>query len=285
MSARTMAWGWQVIFSGILENKNAAKLVLLRLCDRADPDGICWPGHGKTAKELRLSKTIVKESVKIFEEMDLLTIRRRVDDAGDPGSNLYILNLDLEFSAVAEEVGQPVPHPESARGGSATAPPLGQPVPQGGALADPEPKIEPKIKSKSKRARVARAYAPADAGAAAAKPVEKGKEDKARRVWPSGLVSWVPADVTQCMRLEQDVPAGELAAAVAVEREAGRDPLPGRIAARLLRQRQAVQRAAVAEQVEARTARLDAESRARGERDMQELMALQAHQTTQDRDS
>ena len=138
MSARTMAWGWQVIFSGILENKNAAKLVLLRLCDRADPDGICWPGHGKTAKELRLSKTIVKESVKIFEEMDLLTIQHRTADEGDPGSNLYRLNLALEFSAADEGVGQPVPHPESARGGSATAPPLGQPVPQGGAVADPE---------------------------------------------------------------------------------------------------------------------------------------------------
>lgn len=276
-----MAWGWLVIFSGILENKNAAKLVLLRFCDRADPEGICWPGHNKTAADLGLSKTIVKESVKLFESLDLLRIQHRMSNEGDPTSNLYILNLNLEFCTEAKKgVGQPVPHPESAPGGALSAPPVGQPVPQGGALADPELKKEPLRITKSST-RVARVPAPASAGAAA---LAENKE-KARRVRQSGLVTWYPDDAVECESLERQTPAPELAAAVAAEREAGRDPLPGRITARLLQQRQAAQSAAAAEQVEARTARLDAESRARGERDMQELMALQAHQTTQDRDS
>ena len=136
-----------------------------------------------------------------------------------------------------------------------------------------------KPKQKSSSTRVARVHAPADAGAAAAPTI------KARRVRVSGLVTWYPEDVGESEILELQTPSSELESAVAAEHAAGRDPLPGRVACRLLLQRQAAQSAAAAEQVEARTARLDAESRARGERDMQELMALQPHQTTQDHDS
>ena len=270
MSARATCWGHAIIKAGVLESTVSAKLVLLSIADRADESGKCQHSSTSIARGLFISDTTVKTAIKYLGARGVLhIIRRQSEDCNVNLSNLYLLQIPAEFATdalvktEAEGVGQIPPHGVEIRRG---------------AKSDPGLK-RTKIKSKSNHARVA---APADAGAAAAKPVEK---DKARRVWPSGLVSWVPADVTQCMRLEQDVPAGELAAAVAAEREASRDPLPGRIAARLLQQRQAAQSAAAAEQVEARTARLDAESRARGERDMQELMALQAHQTTQDRDS
>ena len=281
MSARSMAWGWLVIFSGILENKNAAKLVLLRFCDRADPDGICWPGHNKTAADLGLSKTIVKESVKLFESLDLLRIQHRMSNEGDPTSNLYILNLNLEFCTEAKKgVGQPVPHPESAPGGALSAPPVGQPVPQGGALADPELKKEP-VRVTSSSARVARVPAQAQAGATAA---AGQRASKARRERASGLVTWDAADRAAAERIEQQIPADELAGAVAAERAAGLDPLPGRVAARLQQQRQKAQSAAAAEQAERRAAAIQAESRRRGDRELAELMAAQAHQTSQGRD-
>ncbi len=286
MSARTMAWGWHIIFSGVLENKNAAKLVLLRICDRADSDGICWPGHGKTANELRLSKTIVKESIKLFESLNLLTIRHRMSDEGDATSNLYILNLDIQFCAQeAEErsgVGQPVPHPESARGGSASAPPLGQPVPQGGALADPEPKREPVIQKKQQHAR-ARVHAPANAGAAAAEPVKKGKENKAFRII-SGVECWSPEDSASAMALADLHGQEAVLDAVKALKDQGIAPVPGRVATALARAAAAARATAASATAAARIAQLERASRARADRDMQELMAMEAHQTSQERD-
>lgn len=295
-----MAWGWSIIHSGILKNKTAAKLVLLKLGDRADPEGRCWPGHQRTARDLDLSKTVVKESIRMFQQLNLLQVEHRKCDEGDYISNIYLLNLNfvpLEQGEKNQEqqdeealvVGHSPPHPGRGPGGGAfSAPPgsrrapgVGHSPPQGGAESAPESKRESVIRSSS--ARVARVPAPASAGTAAL--AENENKEKARRVRQSGLVTWNADDAVECESLERQTPAPELAAAVAAEREAGRDPLPGRITARLLQQRQAAQSAAAAEQVEARTARLDAESRARGERDMQELMALQAHQTAQDRDS
>ncbi len=293
MSAQTMAWGWSIIHSGILENKTAAKLVLLKLADRADPEGRCWPGHQRTARDLSLSKTVVKESIRMFQQLNLLQVEHRKCDEGDYISNIYLLNLNFVPPAQGEEtqeeevvVGHSPPHPRRWPGGGAlsappgarAAPRVGHSPPQGGAESAPESKREPVIQKKQQHAR-SRVPSPASAGDAAE------NKEKARRVRQSGLVTWYPDDAVECESLERQTPASELAAAVAAERGVGRDPLPGRVAARLLQQRQATQNAADAEQVEARLARLDAESRARGARDMQELMALKAHQTTQDRDS
>ena len=100
----------------------------------------------------------------------------------------------------------------------------------------------------------------------------------------SGLVTWNADDAVECESLERQTPAPELAAAVAAERGVGRDPLPGRVAARLKQQRQAAQHAAAAEQADARLARIDAASRRRAELDLQEMMALQSSQTSQERE-
>ncbi len=295
-----MAWGWSIIHSGILENKTAAKLVLLKLADRADPEGRCWPGHQRTARDLWLSKTVVKESIRMFQQLNLLQVEHRKCDEGDYISNIYLLNLNfvpLEQGEETQEeevvVGHSAPHPGrwlgggafSAPPGSLSAPRVGHSPPQGGAESAPESKREPAIQKKQQHAR-ARVPSPADAGegeSAAAEPVEK--KGKARRVRPSGLVTWGADDRHEAERLEQQTPAAELAAAVAAERAAGRDPLPGRVAGRLLQQRQEQQSATAAEQAERRLARIDAESRARGGRELEELMALQGHQTAQERDS
>ena len=130
---------------------------------------------------------------------------------------------------------------------------------------------KPKQKSSSTRA-------PASAGDAAAPRI------KARRVRVSGLVTWYPEDAVASEILELQTPPSELAEAVAAEQAAGREPVPGRVACRLLQQRQAAQHAAAAEQAARRVAAIDAESRRRGDRDMAELMARKANQTTQERD-
>ena len=137
---------------------------------------------------------------------------------------------------------------------------------------------ESKQKSSTRASRV-----PARAGAAAASSAAR-IQSKARRVRASGLVTWYPEDEVESEILELQTPPSELAAAVAAEQAAGREPVPGRVACRLLQQRQAEQRAEAAEQAERRAAAIQAASRRRGDRDMAELMALNANQSVQVRD-
>ena len=273
-----MAWGWQIVFSGILQNRTSAKLVLLRICDRADSDGICWPGHGKTAKELRFSKTTVKESIKLFEELNLLHKKHRRSEEGDPSSNLYILHLDF--------IPPHSPHLETEQGGgsasapprSASAPGVGQPAPQGGALSDPEPKIEPtkKQQQQSARARV-------DAGAAAAKLNKKDKENKALRIVHC-VHAWNQDDVLVTLALAAQHGIEAVQAAAKTLQNQGIAPLPGRVAQELQRRAGAAAAASAAAAAEARAARIDAQSRERAERDIAELMAIQRNQQRQESD-
>lgn len=287
-----MAWGWQVIFSGILENKNAAKLVLLRLADRADPEGVCWPGHNKTARELRISKTIVKDSIKIFEQLNLLHKKHRWSEDGDSTSNLYILNLNFVPAGNEEEdegVGQPASHLQTKQGGGSTsdpplsvsAPGVGQPAPQGGAQVDPEPKKEPVTISSSTRA--ARGPAPAGAGAsdaaAAEEPIVKAHPNKALRLI-HGVACWVPEDERAVAALLELFGQLALEAASATVLASGATPLPSRVLAALQARASEAQERQQREQAEARVARLEAASRARAERDLAELMALRDNQAS-----
>ena len=107
---------------------------------------------------------------------------------------------------------------------------------------------------------------------------------KARRVRVSGLVTWYPEDVVASEILELQTPPSELAEAVDAEQAAGREPVPGRVACRLLQRRQAAQHAAAAEQAARRVAAIEEASRRRGDRDTAELMALKANQSKQERD-
>lgn len=105
MSARAMAWAWDIIRSGIFENRHAAKLVLLRLADRADPEGKCWPGHQRTALDLCVSKTIVKESIRLLISYELLHSESRKSEDGDFATNLYFLHLSFSPRSGAPEGG------------------------------------------------------------------------------------------------------------------------------------------------------------------------------------
>ncbi len=292
MSVRALTWGWQVIFSGILENKNAAKLVLLRLADRADPEGVCWPGHQKTARELRLSKSIVKDSIKTFEQLNLLHKKHRLSEEGDSTSNLYILNLNyVPLDDGGGEVGQPPAHPEKDRQGGSTSgppgplggPPVGQPQAHGGSTSGPEPKKEPVTGSSSSTREPAPATA--GAGAAAAESVECAQQNKALRSLRviHGVVCWNQEDQCTTAALLETFGLEALEAAAAAVLTGGATPLPSRVLDQLQRLTSAAQERQRGEQAEARLACLDAESRRRGVQDMAELLATQANQARQER--
>lgn len=125
--------------------------------------------------------------------------------------------------------------------------------------------------------------APAFAGAAAAEPFEKGKEHKAFRIM-SGVECWTHEDpaITAVLLEQHGVEAVQRVAQAL--RTAGVAPVPSRVGRELQQRAAAALKAAARTGADERSARLEAESRRRGDREMVELMALQALQTTQGRD-
>ncbi len=105
MSAEATAWAWRVIASTPLKCLNS--LVLLRLADRADPGGVCWPGHERTARDLHASERGVRAALQDLKNLGLIKIEHRHDAQGRNLSNLYHLNLSL--SAGDEGRGQNLP--------------------------------------------------------------------------------------------------------------------------------------------------------------------------------
>lgn len=94
MSARAMAWAWEIIpdLTTPIE-----KLVLLRLADRADPEGKCWPGVEKTARDLGVTETSIRRAVRGLINLGLLTSTPR-KIGGRNTSHLYQLIIEQKFN-------------------------------------------------------------------------------------------------------------------------------------------------------------------------------------------
>ena len=142
-------------------------------------------------------------------------------------------------------------------------------------------------KQKSSSMRVARGHAPADAGegeSAAAEPVEKAtKETKAFQII-QGVECWTREDpATTAVLLEQHGVVA-VASVAAAFRVLGIAPVPGRVARELQRRAAAARDAKKHAAADERALRLEEESRRRGERELAELMALQARQPSEERD-
>lgn len=95
MSARATAFSWRVIGAGTLTGP-AHALVLLKLGDRADDRGICWPGHERTARDCSLTDKTARAAAKALEELGILLVERRRDTAGRNLSNRYRFNFNWE---------------------------------------------------------------------------------------------------------------------------------------------------------------------------------------------
>lgn len=113
MSAEATAWAWRVIRAVSSDGTGiglAARMVLLKLADRADDRGVCWPGHEKTAMDCGLSEVGARKAALELEARGLLKVERRMDSSGRNLSNRYTLPLSLLF-------GPPPPPPNSGCGG------------------------------------------------------------------------------------------------------------------------------------------------------------------------
>ena len=90
MSAKASAWAWSII-DGL---KSAEKLVLLRLADHANDQGVCWPGKDSLAVMCCMSKRTVDFAIETLAARHLISVVKRTTETGKNRSNVYELHLD-----------------------------------------------------------------------------------------------------------------------------------------------------------------------------------------------
>lgn len=93
MTIRAMNWAWGI------ELAPALKLVLLKLADRANDDGECWPGNASIAQACCIGERTLIRYLAQLEALGLVEKRSRYDENGRRQSNVYLLDLDGSLSA------------------------------------------------------------------------------------------------------------------------------------------------------------------------------------------
>ena len=83
-----MNWAWGI------ELPPAMKLVLLKLADRANDNGECWPGMGDVAATCGISKASLIRYLKKLDDMGLVQVIHRKGEDGKQQTNMYWLNME-----------------------------------------------------------------------------------------------------------------------------------------------------------------------------------------------
>lgn len=143
MSARATAWAWASIRAvcsgaGGVPIAPAARLVLLKLADRADEGGACWPGHERTAQDTGLSQFGARKAARELEQRGLIRVIRQRDRAGRSVSNRYQLAVDVIDGDGTNGVG-------------ATELPPGATELRGNGIAGGGNEVAPNLKKESKK--------------------------------------------------------------------------------------------------------------------------------------
>jgi hypothetical protein len=88
VSVEAEAWAWKQRVS------STEKIVLVRLANRSDEHGVCWPGQKGIAEDCSLSRETVNRAIKHLVELKKLEIIPRHDGLGRPMSNYYQLRVN-----------------------------------------------------------------------------------------------------------------------------------------------------------------------------------------------
>lgn len=164
MSSASTAWAWEQIKGGHVSG--VAALVLLKLSDRADDDGKCWPGHKRTAEDCNINVRSARRAIADLQAAGLLKkeARQRTGKNGADQSNYYFVGV------AGGEGNTPIP-PEGIR-----------PTPRRAIGPSPDGhKTHQNHKDESNNLKP-----PPQPPAAAAVVVVK-EEDLEELVWPAGL--------------------------------------------------------------------------------------------------
>lgn len=134
MSAKATAWAWHVAGISCTE-----KVVLVRLADHANDQGVCWPGKDNLADACCMSRRAVDAVILRLEAAKLISITRRATESGRNKSNVYQLHMDQ--GDLFKDA--PAASPQEVRGRSKQQR-TPQEVREDPAAAAPESSIEPK---------------------------------------------------------------------------------------------------------------------------------------------
>ncbi len=85
MSVHVTSWAWK---QPLVDH--GQKLVLLKLADNANDDGVCWPSQKTLAAECAMGERTVNRKIAELEASGYLVIRRR----GKRKSNVYTLQVN-----------------------------------------------------------------------------------------------------------------------------------------------------------------------------------------------
>lgn len=214
MSSASTAWAWEKIKGGHVSGVTA--LVLLKLSDRADDDGKCWPGHKRTAVDCNINVRSARRAVASLLAAGLLRqeARKGTGKNGADQSNYY-------FVGVARGEGNRPSPPD----GSKTPPPVGTKPSPDGSKTPQNHKEEPTNLNQQ----------PQPPRAQAAPVVVVTEEDQAQLIWPAGLAEGQLSSIRNDL-LGKNWP-GVAAAQALLDELAGQLAVPGKVrnAAGLLR--------------------------------------------------
>ncbi len=90
MSVRVCAWAWKQDL-----RDTAAKLLLVKLADIANDDGLAWPGRTRLAAETGISERTLVRKTQLLVDADLLEVDRRSRENGSRSSNLYRIKCQV----------------------------------------------------------------------------------------------------------------------------------------------------------------------------------------------
>lgn len=136
MSMRWIIWA--------LEQKigsHCGKLILIKLADNANDDGVCWPSIPYVAKHTEMTVRTVQTQIAILADRGFIEVIRRPVDGAKNGTNVYRLSPPK-----GGEKAAPTPPQQLHRGGETISKGGETGAPRVGAGDAPEPKtsFEPK---------------------------------------------------------------------------------------------------------------------------------------------
>ena len=85
----------------------ATKLVLIKLADNANDQGVCWPSYQTIADHCEMSKRSVINHIHKLESLGLVRVIHRKKEDGNNQSNMFQLYLPSEKSAPPSEKSAP----------------------------------------------------------------------------------------------------------------------------------------------------------------------------------
>lgn len=162
MSVKASTWAWELVAAGV-PTSPAESLVLLRLADRADDDGVCWPGHARTAADLGMTVRGVQKCVRRLQAAGLISVEERVAHNGKTLRSTFQLHINS---------GGELHSPPPKRGGDEQDSSLGVNGIHGGGRMAIHPHNEPPVKNHHKEP------PPAATGGGIAPAVARGGSQK-----------------------------------------------------------------------------------------------------------